>query len=44
MSRLAKLECKPENESFKIPSGDYFAFINDPDGVEEELIKGFSEL
>lgn len=39
--KLKQIGYKPKNEPFKVPSGEIIAFINDPNGVEVELIENF---
>jgi len=41
LTDLEKLGFKSEREPFKVPSGEYIAFIKDPNGVEVELIENF---
>ena len=42
LEKLSSIGYQPKNEPFRAPSGEYIAFITDPDGIEVELIENFN--
>lgn len=41
LARLENIGYKPLGKPIKVPSGEYIAFVKDPNGVEVELIENF---